>query len=642
MPRHSTFGKWIAFTGLVAGLAFLTIVDIYDLDFGFYLAAGRQALSGGLETEFYRLHAYSDIPWKSPWLLAAPLFAIAWNLAGPAGLVIPKAIGYSTGFLLAFRGATNRRSAPWLAAVVTILLAAAVSPRFVERPGLFSAALLGAVVWMGSSDRCRDFAQRRTILAAAGIGLLFSIWAFLHAEWYIGLGVLAFLAMQVDLPARKVITLCLPAAAIPFIAFALIHPSGVLPLLGPFKLFIGGGVDFGIAEYQLSAWKSMPGALAMLIALAATAVWLWRRDRRWEAALIAGMIALSSVIPRAVLPTAIVGLPGLVQAISALPKIPESVPRRAEVLVALLCVLIGWGSVQVTPWRQSGLGLDPTLDVRGIGQVLDEVPESEGAVLASYGWTSVLLSQPSVARLGVVMDGRQEAYSEEYIRDVYVPLLTPGEGWVEKLADAGIGFYCEPFSGRAQEKRLVGDFEAIGWVLVGWDNSSRLIASPSVAQDCKLPSYRFDPDRLDQYAPTPAIMEAAATEIIRRVHELEEAGLPSTRGRLAHAYLAIRLGRLDQAADSLDSAGRQEGPRYGRYWVLRAELAIAAGDYEAAEPAIGEVVRLGDPARAHVLRAEIARREGHLEVARRELQAAIESNPALEQELTRAADSLND
>lgn len=594
MVSPSRLSTVVSLAGLAACVAALSLTNIHDLDFGFYLATGRYLLQHGPPRNEFFVPLLSDQPFSSPWLLSAVLFALAWNAAGPAGLILLKAVCYTGGFLLAAAAAIRRGVAPPLACLIVGLGACAVAPRLVERPGFFSVLLMGWVLWAFASG----LSQRR--YAPLLLPLLFPVWALLHAEWYIGLALYAALAVSYPWSRSKKIMSLLAALMYPFAA-AFLHPSGPRPMIAPLFLLVGGQADFGILEYQPAAWRSLWPAIPLLVATLGAGIWLIRRGRAPEGMLLVALVLLCIRIPRGVLPALVIGTPALAEWVSAIadrdtrlsPLFRAQPTTRWAILAAILLAALGIWRTDSLPYRHFGLGIHPTLDTRGIGAVLDGIPEREGPLLAEYGYSSLLLSNPSVVRQGVIADGRQEAYSPQYFERVYLDLFRGGSGWGmgAKLLNSGTAFYAESFRD-ATRQNMIPALESTGWSLIGWDDSGRLMASHDVVTKYRLRVYEFDPARVgDLQGQPPEVLNRAREEATIRIAELRAAGIPAARALLFKAQLLLGTGDVDGAARYLAEAEGDGADVLVEYWRTLMSLATLTGDDAMARRAMKEISR---------------------------------------------------
>ena len=620
--RRSSSAPYV-FAGLTVALAALSFVLVRDKDFGFHLATGRFLFAHGIPKHEFLAPLLSNQPWASQWLLGSAILTGAWELAGPAGLELLKFLGYGGGFLLAAAAAVRRGADAWRAGIWTALAAAGVSARMVERPGLISALLLGLLLLLAASPRVVESVRARPWRAAGIAAAGSAFWAWSHPEWYVGLGALGCLLRSRGVPWRATLIIGFAALLVPWATFAALHPAGIMGVLGPLLLPFSASGEFQTAEFALISWRTMPVGLLVAALAAVAMVWRWRAGDRWEALLLAVLILLTAKVPRSVLPLAVVSVPAIAEMLQTI-RLPEAKhPARRDLLAGVFCAAIGFATVALSPWMVPGFGWHPEIDCRGIGEVLAQVDAPEGPIIATYGWSSLLLSQPGAVRQGVVMDGRQEAYPVEYLREIYLPLMNPGPGWEDRLTSSPVAFYYEPFIGPVP--RMMPRAQAAGWQIVGWDNSGRLAARPGIAQRNGLRVYNADPLNVDAVPASPG----AVGELAERCAELDAAGYASAQGHLALAQLALRAGLAEQAAESLARAREQGAERFVPYWMTFGNYVLATGQPEVLPSVIGELEALDAAGPARILAAQAALRRGDREEARRLLREAAGADPRL-------------
>lgn len=591
--RRSFAENAVPFAGLAVCLAALLVTEVADLDHGFHVAQGNWILAHGLPERQILVPALADRPWTSIYPLGSVALAVAWNLAGPAGLVVLKVLGYGGAFLLSAAAAVRRGAAPWIACLLAGLAAAAMPNRFVERPTLFSELLLGLVVWFFAKPGVGERIERAPSRHAAAFACVSTLWCVTHAGWNIGLAAAAMLTLATVRRWNVRILLGASAIAVPYLLVSAFHPGGWKALAGPISIVAGRGAKFDIAEHSLAAWQQMPFASLVWMASFAAAIAFARRRRFAEAGLLGILMAGNLAFPRFVLPLAIAALPLGCELLASIPRIARDVEARTLWLSSALTAMAGIAAVVMIPWRSSGTGIDPSLDTRGVGTAMESFDGSEGPVLSTFGWSSLLLSNASVARQGVVMDGRIEEYDHAHFEDVYAPALDPGSGWAEAVARTGAAVYCEPWPGRRGAPQIASQFrQKLGWQLIAWDNSSRLFARPDVVERLGLPVLQCDPATLDDTI-RDIDLAGAEMELRRVVSRLEERGFPSARGRIAVARLSAAAGRLDDAQECLAVAADQGGTRFVMWWAVRGSIAMADGDTQTARMCAERIRKLG-------------------------------------------------
>lgn len=587
--EHSRSLKIVGILSIAVTLVVLTCTNLHDLDHGFYLAVGRWMIEHHAlpRNEFY-LPLLSDHPFASPWLLSALIFAAVWDGVGVAGFIALKALCYAGAFSLAAIAATRRGVPVVVACLCAALAACAVANRLVERPGFFSALFYGVII----AAIPPGSAPSRRLLSAL-IALLI-IWPFLHAEWYVGLLLFACLMLTTKLsPPQKTIIIIL-SAVLPAIVFAVIHPAHFAPLVAPFRFVGGGGADFKISEYSAATWSQMPGAIPLLLLLAVMAGSLLKEKRHAESLLLMVLIGLSVKMSRAALPALLIGTPWLAQGTAWL---LSRVPRAQSVTAYVLCAAaplwaVAW--IHSTPYRNFGFHIDPMIDTRGVGEIFQRINGTEGTVLAEYGYTSQLLSNPAIVRQGVLMDGRQEVYSTEYFQTTYLDcVFQRGEKQAAALERARVAFYAEAWR-EAGGTDLFPALRAQGWEIIGWDNSGRVLARPGIAAKHGLHVYRVDPANVQELQNRKREELVSALEEIRvRNAELLGENLPATIPLCAQAALELATGDAAGAAESLEKSRVQGGERISSYWRTKLALATVKDDFPAMRDAVREMERRG-------------------------------------------------
>lgn len=565
---------------LGTALALVLVRRLGDLDFGFYVASGRQFLAQGVPQNEFLAPLLSSEPLSSQWLISATLFAVSWAFAGPAGITLLSAACYAGGIILATAAAVRRGTDQFVAAVAATMATCVIAVRFVERPGCFSVLLLGTVMWLLAGSGNLGLRRRALLIG------VFALWPWLHAEWLVGLAAAGLLLADREGPSPRSAATVGACVAVPVLLFAVFHPAGASVLLAPLRFLGGTGADFQVKEYGFEAFRLYP-PLAAGFLFGPLAAWCaWRSGRRGEAIALAGLVLLSIKIPRALLPLMVLAIPAICDLVS---RIGAAKARwQATAVIALLLLAAYGGSSR--PGRLLGLGLDDRLDSRGIADALDRIPDREGYILSEFGMSSMLLVHPAVARQGIVMDGRQEAYPKDYFESVYTVALQP-----KRLAETdedprvwyarnGIAFYFETWEGlwpTFSPSGLYGHFSALGWQTIAWDNTGFLMAAPHVVRRHGLPT--FDPPAnvalSEAQLADPAALRALLGPVRAHTEELIAKGYPAPRPLIAQARIEAALGQWDDARKTLELARQQGGERYGSFGRIE-EMIRAFGTAE--------------------------------------------------------------
>lgn len=560
----------------------LTVVCLYDLDYGFYLAIGREIRANGIPAREFYLPLLEDRAFASPFLLSALLIEGAWSLAGAAGLILLKAICITGGLLCFALAALRRGVEPWIAALVAGIVACAVSMRFVERPGFFSILLMGVLflVLVGEEKKETEHCLSWPLVACITAG--FAVWSFLHAEWYVGYLLLGALVLGLRAPMARTVALLVAVPAVVFSVFALVHPGGIKVLLWPLGFLFAQGSVVVPQEYTPAVWRVMWPAIPVLCAGAVVGGWLVKRGRWGEGVLLVVLVLLCIKLPRLALPAALIAIPSLAECAAALLSERWRASQRLAVGACAVLVLAGTLVTWLTPWRSLGLGIDATINTRPIGDWMTRVDPGAGPLLADFGWSSALLAHPAVVQHGVVMDGRGEVYTTEYYEDFYLPLLDPSRpDWARRLHDSTAAFYFQPHLDGGRD--LAGAFRGAGWRLATWNDAGRLF----VRRDLLTPeeALRFDPMELEALATADRdTIRAAEEEIAAQCARLRKQGHTAARGLIAVARLRLALEDVDGAALALEQA-REDGAGGRSYWETVLALRVMQEDLSGAEAA---------------------------------------------------------
>lgn len=560
----------------------LTVVCLYDLDYGFYLAIGREIRANGIPAREFYLPLLEDRAFASPFLLSALLIEGAWWLADAAGLILLKAICITGGVLCFALAAVRRGVEPWIAALVAGIVACAVSMRFVERPGFFSVLLVGALFLVLASQDKKETEHRLSWWLIACITAGFAVWSFLHAEWYVGYLLLGALVLGLRAPMLRAIALLAAVPMVVFSVFALVHPGGISVLLWPLGFLFAQGSVVVPQEYTPAVWRVMWPAIPVLSAGAFCGGWLIRRGRWGEGVLLVVLALLCIKLPRLALPTALIAIPSLAEGAAALLSERWRASQRLAVGASVALVLAGPMVTWLTPWRSTGLTIDPTINTRPIGDWMMRVEPGAGPLLADFGWSSALLAHPAVVRHGVVMDGRGEVYTTEYYKDFYLPLLDPSRvDWTGRLRDSTAAFWFQPHL--AGGRNLASALRAEGWHLATWNDAGRLFVRGDLltVED----ALRFDPMELETLAGADlATIRAAEEEIAAQCARLRKQGHTAARGLIAVARLRLAMEDTAGAETALAQA-RRDGADRRSYWETMLALRVMQEDLAGAEAA---------------------------------------------------------
>ena len=607
---------------VLAAVAAMGFVQVSSADTGFHLATGRLVLATRhIPATNVLSYTEPDHPWVAHEWLSGVLFELVWRAAGPAGLLGLKLALLLATFACVLAAARRLGASPLAAGLATALGAAACASRFVERPQLFSNAVLAAVALLLARRLVPRTDQPRCAWGGlVGAAALVVANYQLHAGALNSLILMACVAVGVAfepwllrrggaagaLPSagsawRRGVADAWPfalAAVAALVASALAlwsyHPHGIAPLWVPFELGTDPALRVHVIEYrppyafpfaQLAPYWFFAGALGLAI------VGVGRRlSPAWRLA-AAAFLLLSLRHVRVMDATAVVGAPVLAVGLSLLgrrlvagaapddaphggargARIRAGLPRLAAGLVLGALVLFG----PLWQWRQLPAG--PGLNRRVWPWDLFALVRSEGWVgptFVSDGWGGPFLAEFYPPER-VFFDPRFEAYSRDFFENVYRRIRYGEPGWDGLLDRYGVELvllkYTSP--GEAAQQRGAPNLrqrllEHPGWALVGFNDFGELFVRRAGKNASRLAGREvpaLDPDRAE-FVGAPAL------------------AAPSLRGLLARGWrdnqvlvlAAVALGdagRRDEALRLLDEARAREpdDPR-----IASAERLLAA------------------------------------------------------------------
>jgi len=277
--------------GLLLVMATAAIGTPADADLWGHLRFGHDILTSGQIVQPDSYAFTSDRAWVNHEWLAEVTFAEAYRLAGSPVLVGFKvAIIAALCALLWWYLGRARPAAPVLDVLLALAFVGTYWRMHTVRPQLFS-VLFFAVLLIAMM--LADQGRRKVLLIAPP---LMAIWVNLHGGWIVGLGVLGIWTVM------RVIDGRMPMRARLFVASAGLAAMSAT-LLNPYGAhmwaFLGETVRLGRADIE--EWGSIltyPVALgvpwAIVLTMAAIAVWRAGRPRRFDYLAIVAILALAS------------------------------------------------------------------------------------------------------------------------------------------------------------------------------------------------------------------------------------------------------------------------------------------------------------------------------------------------------------
>ncbi len=346
-------------------------------------------------------HTVAGEPWIAKEWLSQVLFALAFRLAGWAGVVGLTAAVATAAVLVLAREAFARLPvlvAPLVLALVYMLMAGQI----LARP--HALAWLPTVLWtLGLLHAAEEARAPRPALL-----LVMVAWANLHASWLFGLGVVPILAlealMRADPADRRGLALRWGLFGLAAALATLVHPYGWGTWKAAFSVIGIEGLQDSIMEWRpqsFAGFNPLEAVLLPVIALLATA------GARIPLARLLLLLLLFHMALAHVRHTALLTLVGTLVAIEpiaarigrqAAADVPP--PPRALTIGALALALL----------------VAATLPLRGIAPPRDNAPVEAlaaaraagvtGAVLNDYGFGGFLIARG----VPTYIDGRTELY----------------------------------------------------------------------------------------------------------------------------------------------------------------------------------------------------------------------------------------
>lgn len=518
-----------------------------DGDLGFHLATGREILATGrIPSTNVLSFTESAHAWRLHQGLPAVLFELLfrrWDIQGVIALKM-AVVGVTWGVV--YLAARRLGASVWGAAFACVLAAMAGSFRFEARPYLFTHLTL-ALTLLGLASYLAD--ARRGTRALAAMALVFAAAAQLHAGALDSLIVMLIAAVgcivqplhervlgaepsafRGGIHAARLVLASAAGVALAALALASYHPIGPAILLFPFEM----GADPYLAEHLVEFRSPIRFPITLVLMfwvwLGLVALTLVLRARTLHAAWLGCLLVyalLSLRFARMAYALAIVSAPIVAAAFSRAP-----VPLFARLRPSLRGLLLGCALLAAPLYvfrdHTPGFGYSPRVWPREHFRFVRE-QSVRGPAFVSNAWAGPWLGTFYPERKSF-FDTRLEAYSPEFLRDVYQAIAYGKPGWDDQLERHGIELlllrYTTPGEASLQRgapnlrQKLVEDprfallrFDDVGELFVRKAGPNR-----ALAERFALPG--IDPDRRrflgrprDSAAPLLAAMERGERSI---------------------------------------------------------------------------------------------------------------------------------
>ena len=578
-------------SAVAIGAFLLAFTRITDPDLGFHLATGRAVLAlGHVPATNVLSYTEPDHPWILHEWLPAILFELAWRKAGPAGVLALRVVVVVATWPLVWLAARRWGASPIAAGVATVLGAGAAAIRFADRPQIFSnLALAGCAVLLAGASDARE-GRRRLV----GAGLVAACTAQIHAGAVTSFALLACVAVGIVVePVRarlfhdevrggsglaagaRVAVVLAASIGIAALALALYHPQGARPLLVAFQLGADADLHEHVVEYRPPYELPFQALHAYWAFAAISAIAVVARARRLPAALLVPFLAFGALSlrhARTVDAFAVVAAPVLALGLDGLVAGRLDSPRvRLAGFGVLVMLALG---LPVDRWSiyPPGPGIASEVWPTALFDFIQEQGLT-GPAFVSDGWAGPFLGV-FYPRERAFFDPRFEAYSPEFVRDVYRSVRYGEPGWASSLDRFGVQLVLLKYTS-AGEAKFQGGRENVrqllarspAWALVGFTDTGEIFVrreGPNAGAVARFGIAGVEPDR-GIFLGAPAL---AAPSLVRAVND----GFHDNRVLSLAAVAVSAGGDLALAQQLLDRADAQ---RPGDPRVLDARAAVA-------------------------------------------------------------------
>ena len=469
---------------------------LVDPDVWWHIRAGDSVLSAGVvpRVDTWSI-AGAGRPWTSQDWLANVVMALGYRL-GPWGetlLSLLFAILAVTAFAILWRALADRQaSIGWLSRAIWLsaglLLAGPTLGVRVQVLDLLMTALVVAHVWAYTIRPRRRYLLGLVVIAVA--------WVNLHAGWPLlflvgGASVVGELVdgrLRPDLrprPPAPGAVVWLAGTLVVCAAALVLNPNGTDIYAYPIDTLGLGTLKAAIGEWRPASLDNLFGWLLLgfvLLGVAPTFLFAWRRLRLADALVLAGLTVMSVVAIRFLLVLGPVG--GSIVALNLGPEISDSSwgrvaaptlermsrKRRSPVLLALVALLVlsgvGLSVVRAVPPSQAAeiAAVEP---VDAVGWL--QTHDAGTRVFNQYEWGGYLgLKMPQEP---VFIDGRADVYGDaaigEYVRTIGLeinPQATFDRYAIDHVLfppDSPLGHWLD---GSGSWQRIYADKAAAVWV----------------------------------------------------------------------------------------------------------------------------------------------------------------------------------
>jgi hypothetical protein len=513
--------RWVA-AALAAIALYGVCFEVHCDDHWWHLATGRLVLaSHQVPAADPFSFTFGGAPWTNWEWLAGVVMFVAWQAAGPLGLVLLRAVAFA-GTVLVVLGHQRRRDGglaglpggTLAAALVGAALLLADQVRVADRPHTYAFLLLAAAHAL--ADRLRT---RWSLPGAAALVALLAVWVNFHPSWILGLGLCGAVLGDGLLAAlrregwRSATGRRLAATGLALAASALLTPNAGRYLGSVSDIFQDKVSGEWAPLWQFLTFTQVPLLTFVLVALAWLASLLCSLPRReppagrpLEQVVLAALLILATrhamlapVFVIAAVPSLRLGLLGWQRLASRLKPRPEALAAAGALVLTLALVqhvqgILGTFGVGVDP-KENPVAQTAFLSERGLGgRVYCTSKEAHGYVAFELYPAATIYIDGRVPQVFPV------AFLETYRRTGDPAVLnTELDRWqVDRVVMPG-GLFSQVNLGAAEVLSARGDFALLYFDENGalW---SRVAGRSWPCPDCR-PFVLLDPYRLARRPP---------------------------------------------------------------------------------------------------------------------------------------------
>jgi hypothetical protein len=494
--------------GLLIFCFLCAFFHVSDVDVGYHIRTGEHIMAGhGVPAQNTFSHTVPNEPWLAQQWMPATIYSWIHRVGGVAALTTFKALLATALMSLIWLSAQNAAGKNslwplWLATVAVLILRV----RFYERPDLFTSTLFALTVLLDQ----RFGTNRRWQWIF--LPLLMALWANTHAGYVYGFVLLSawagaewleffFTRLRVNTSAtRPLQSLLVRPVGIALsvisavVSIQLVNPNGWKVLTVPFTQFLSKFWQSVIVEYFPPTWTHSKLLYIWAAALVVLQIITWRQTRLRYLLTTAtfGYFAFSS--QRSLSAFIIVSVPHAAHMLANLLRPNFTFMARLARLPRIL-LPVSWAALValvIVPDRtyEFGVGLYHPYYPTEIFQFVErEVTPQKLFNDMRFGGPMLWKLYP---RFKPYIDGRGDAYSEEFWKTEYLPAVQGEDKWQElfqKYEVTGALLSIEtPTKVSRLAKRL---FEHPDWALVAYNDETLLFLKRTEANRPLIQSHSF-------------------------------------------------------------------------------------------------------------------------------------------------------